>query len=114
MFLCSLIEELRTKEENDKTGCNFNFGHECIMNFVPRNFLLFYIFYFSANKHSCYNKFDKLIRVQRRSKNIYGKECSDSQKIISTVMRTVKRFKVFEIALVFDGFWLYSANCPGF
>ena len=31
MFLCSLIEELCTKEENDKTGCNFNFGHECIL-----------------------------------------------------------------------------------
>ena len=30
MFLCSLVEELCTKEENDKTGCNFNFGHECI------------------------------------------------------------------------------------
>ena len=30
MFLCSLIEELCTKEENDKTGCNFNFGHECM------------------------------------------------------------------------------------
>ena len=29
MFLCSLIEELCTKEENDKTGCNFNFGHDC-------------------------------------------------------------------------------------
>ena len=29
MFLCSLIEELCTKEENDKTGCNLNFGHEC-------------------------------------------------------------------------------------
>ena len=29
MFLCSLVEELCTKEENDKTGCNFNFGHEC-------------------------------------------------------------------------------------
>ena len=31
MFLCSLVEEFEeTKEENDKTGCNFNFGHECI------------------------------------------------------------------------------------
>ena len=30
MFLSLLIEELCTKEENDKTGCNFNFGHECI------------------------------------------------------------------------------------
>ena len=30
MFLCLLSEELCTKEENNKTGCNFNFGHECI------------------------------------------------------------------------------------
>ena len=30
MFFCSLIEELCTKEENDKTGCKLNFGHECI------------------------------------------------------------------------------------
>ena len=33
MFLYSLIEELCTKEENGKTGRNFNFGHECIFNF---------------------------------------------------------------------------------
>ena len=33
MFFCSLIEELCTKDENDKTGCNFNFGHECICEF---------------------------------------------------------------------------------
>ena len=32
MFFCLLIKELCTKEENDKTGCNFNFGHECILN----------------------------------------------------------------------------------
>ena len=31
MFLWSLVEDLCTKEENDKTGCNFNFGHECII-----------------------------------------------------------------------------------
>ena len=30
MFLYSLIEELCTKEENGKTGRNFNIGHECI------------------------------------------------------------------------------------
>ena len=30
MFFCSLIEELCTKEANDKTGCKVNFGHECI------------------------------------------------------------------------------------
>ena len=29
MFFCSIIEELCTKEENYKTSCNFNFGHEC-------------------------------------------------------------------------------------
>ena len=34
MFFCSLIEELYTKEENYKTIHNFNFGHECIVNFV--------------------------------------------------------------------------------
>ena len=32
MFLCSLIEELCRKEESDKTGSNFNFGHECIIS----------------------------------------------------------------------------------
>ena len=31
MFFCSLIEELRTKEENYKTSCIFNFGQECIL-----------------------------------------------------------------------------------
>ena len=30
VFLCSLTDELCTKEENDKTGCKLNFGHECI------------------------------------------------------------------------------------
>ena len=29
MFFCSLIEELCTEEENYKTSCSFNFGHEC-------------------------------------------------------------------------------------
>ena len=37
MFLCSLIEELCTKEENDKTGCNFNFGHECSKSVLDMN-----------------------------------------------------------------------------
>ena len=35
MFFCSLIEELCTKEENYKTSCNFNFGHECRMLHDP-------------------------------------------------------------------------------
>ena len=30
MLFCSLVEELCTKEENYKTSCNFNFGHESI------------------------------------------------------------------------------------
>ena len=37
MFLCSLFKELCIKEENGKTGCNFNFGHECISR--PSNFV---------------------------------------------------------------------------
>ena len=41
MFLCSLIEELCTKEENDKTGGNFNFGHECMSGV---SFLFFPVF----------------------------------------------------------------------
>ena len=32
MFFCSLIEELCTKEGNDKTGCKLNFGHECTLH----------------------------------------------------------------------------------
>ena len=35
MFLCSSVEELYTKEENDNTCCNFNFGHECINQLQP-------------------------------------------------------------------------------
>ena len=34
MFFCSLIEELCTKEENYKTSCNFNFGHECMIECI--------------------------------------------------------------------------------
>ena len=29
MFLSSLIEELCTKEENNKAGCTFTFGGQC-------------------------------------------------------------------------------------
>ena len=32
MFLSSLIEELYTKEENNKAGCTFAFGGQCIKN----------------------------------------------------------------------------------
>ena len=39
MFLCSLSEELCRKEENDETGCNFNFGHECITETAFHNFV---------------------------------------------------------------------------
>ena len=34
--MCPLIKELCTNEENDKTGCNFNFGHECIIYNVSK------------------------------------------------------------------------------
>ena len=42
MFLCSLVKELNTKEENDKTVCNFNFGHEC--NMLINAYVLFLVF----------------------------------------------------------------------
>ena len=51
MFLCSLIEELCTKEENDKTGCNFNFGHECIIDsFFSQKYFKQYNFIFMQIK----------------------------------------------------------------
>ena len=31
MFLSSLIEELCTKEENNKAGCTLTFGEQCIL-----------------------------------------------------------------------------------
>ena len=45
MFLSSLIGQLCTKEENDKTGCNFNFGHECRSKYDPG-----FLFVISNNK----------------------------------------------------------------
>ena len=44
MFLCSLIEELCAKEENFKTGCNFNFGHECILRKAPTPIIINFCF----------------------------------------------------------------------
>ena len=38
MFLCSLIEELYVKEENDKIGCKFNFEHQCILKYAKKKF----------------------------------------------------------------------------
>ena len=45
MFFCSLIEELCTKEENYKTSCNFNFGHECILKKVTDLFYPLFLAY---------------------------------------------------------------------
>ena len=45
MFLCSLIEELCTKEENDKTGYKHNFGHECIYIITFESLTLFNILF---------------------------------------------------------------------
>ena len=36
MFFFSLFEELCTKQENYKTSCNLNFGHENITDFIIR------------------------------------------------------------------------------
>ena len=45
MFLSSLIEELCTKEENDKTGYKHNFGHECIYIITFESLTLFNILF---------------------------------------------------------------------
>ena len=50
MFLCSLIEELCTKEENDNTDCSFNFGHGCILDSFS---FCFYVFNFQNNISVC-------------------------------------------------------------
>ena len=56
MFLCSLIKELCTEEENDKTGCNFNFGHECNIVLEPNEkkicHLIFKIYRKEASRQS--------------------------------------------------------------
>ena len=67
MFLCSLIEELCTKEENDKTGCKLNFGHECIFNYLKkgegkgRYDKLLLHFFFNIGKAFFYMYFNMLI-----------------------------------------------------
>ena len=49
MFFCSLIEELCTKEENYKTSCNFNFGHECRKTPFETNYKPEKLFFFHSN-----------------------------------------------------------------
>ena len=78
MFFCSLIEELCTKEENSKTSCNFNFGHEC-------NFFVHFL-QISMNEISSSKKLEKLSfsdvdgqPAQKSKKNnipIFFKMCS--------------------------------------
>ena len=41
MFLSYLIEEICTKEENNKAGCNFNFGHQSEKRVSSKTFSLF-------------------------------------------------------------------------
>ena len=36
MFLSSLIEELCSKEENNKAGCTLTFGGQCILDFYHK------------------------------------------------------------------------------
>ena len=39
MFLSSIIEELWTKEENNKAGCTFTFGGQCIWKTLSLNYI---------------------------------------------------------------------------
>ena len=48
MFLSSLIEELRTKEENNKAGCTLTFGWQCITGI--RDVVLIIFSYFQKHK----------------------------------------------------------------
>ena len=66
MFLCSLVEELCTKEENDKRGCNFNFGHECIRHVKLNASVLRYNGYVSLGLHSIQNHFAKFLLCKFR------------------------------------------------
>ena len=48
MFLSSLIEELCTKEENNKAGCALTFGGQCIL-YVSK--LIYSMKYVQNRKH---------------------------------------------------------------
>ena len=52
VFLHSLLEELYRKEEKDKTGCSFNFEHQCI--YVRQYFV--YVDYNADQKHAIKKK----------------------------------------------------------
>ena len=43
MFLSSFIQELGTKEENNKTGCSLNFKHQCIYTYKLLNIIVKYL-----------------------------------------------------------------------
>ena len=67
MFLCSLIEEMCRKEESDKTGCNFNFGHECIYSFL--SFLSYICIHIYIFMHVC-----MYVYISRISKSLTALE----------------------------------------
>ena len=89
MFLYSLIEELRTKEENAKIGRNFNFGHECIFHLLANNI---------SNKFISY-----LFNISLPNSDIIPVTClSSSMSIIrnNVVMKT--KIKMSDINLLIN------------
>ena len=78
MVLCSLIEKICTKEENDKTGCNFNFGHQRIWWIDPK-----------LTVRTVWNSLTwKITRADSRS-SVCRRSMSSLQKKIDDLLRQV-------------------------
>ena len=75
MFLCLLTDELCTKEENDKTGCKRNFGHE---------YIYIYIFCFVRNNQYHVLDCNESFLPKNIVNNIKKKAYCDHHKLSST------------------------------
>ena len=75
MLLRSLIEELCTKEENDKKGCELNFGHECISS-IDYNKSYHHFGRRCKNKYFILHSFKKFSTFYYNYKSIFIKFCT--------------------------------------
>ena len=76
MFLCLLTEELCSKEGNNKTGCSFNFEHQCILavHSYKDDWVLWFLFEFQVNNDmqickyvNCGTNLYKLLKCHERT-----------------------------------------------
>ena len=93
MFICLLIEQLCTKEENNETGCSFNFEHQCILKYLLFEKIL-------GATHECI--------FNTHCRPIYVKECVHSHIHVLThsfntalaiVWKTRSRISVYSLVL---------------